>query len=576
MRPFSNLLTKALPIGFACLFPVAVLVAEPSSNLTTNLAINPGMAPALGAASNFGQAWQPSMFQASQTLPVTDFRDAVYWKAIERSANLYRFDTDQTRYPDRLGPIGAGMSLTVNNGHPAYDGGHTPHSPESVAAFARFAAETVTRFPAIHSVEVGNEMNSDTFVSGPGWDGDLGARAVSYVALLKATAEQVKQANPSVRILGGAAHSIPLAWFQALFENGAAGYLDALVIHPYTVPAEQMQRQIAQLRQLPGAANIPIEVTEFGTKDAASAPSHLIKNYCQMALSGVTRVVWYPLNPRGDGLAPLLNKAGHPEPVGKAYQLISNEFTGRKVANAAPDPFTYACLFDDTRLVIWGEPRSLALAHPDLRVVDATGAPLGRDGLSLSRHAPLIVLSKDTPIELGSSVTLGPQQVIADSVDQFAYPGSPGDDPFERHVRQGGRDYAFQTRPGQEKGGVPWTPYLGSDRDGTVRAGADWLLPATWQSGPLEIAYRYRVAEAVRAIVRIDIAPSGKSVDGVVLTVFLNDAPVYEGPVTEAMNIALEPVDLTAGDVLEFVVGPGISARGDFTRFRVTILKDGA
>jgi len=571
MNPFSNLFTRALLTGWACLFPAICLTADPGS--TPILA--PILAPALGAASNFGQAWLPGMFQASQTLPVSDFRDAVYWKAIERSDGRYRYDSDQTRYPDLLGPISAGMSLTVNNGHPAHDGGHTPVSPQGVAAFARFAAETVTRFPAIHSVEVGNEMNSDTFVSGPGWDGDLHARAVSYVALLKETADQVKAANPSVRILGGAAHSIPLAWFQALFENGAAKYLDALVIHPYTVPAEQMQRQIDLLRQLPGAAGIPIEVTEFGHKDAAIAPSHLIKNYCQMALSGVTRVVWYPLNPRGDGLAPLLNKAGQPEPVGRSYQLISNEFTGRSVADAAPDPFTYACRFDDSRLVIWGEPRALSLTGPDLRLVDATGAPVDPDTATLSRDAPLIILSDNAPVELGSNVILGPQQVVGDSVHQFAYLGSPGNDPFERYVRQGGREYAFQTRPGQEKSGVPWVPYLGTGRDGTVRAGADWVLPAAWDSGPLEIAYRYRVREAFRANIKIEIAPSGKSVDGVDLTVLLNDGPIHEGPVTRAINFALEPAELKAGDVLEFVVGPGATARGDFTRLRVTVLKDG-
>lgn len=563
MKKRLHLLTGALLAGWACLFPVAGVAADPV------------MAPALGAASNFGQGWQPGMFQASLALPVTDFRDAVYWRLIERQPGRYSFDTSRTQYPDLLGPIGVGMSLTVNNGHPAHDGGHTPLSPQGVEAFAKFAAQAVVRFTAIHSVEVGNEMNSDTFVSGPGWDGDLQTRAASYVALLKATADHVRRADPSVRILGGAAHSIPLTWFQALFENGAGDHMDALVIHPYTVPAEQLKRQIALLRALPGVGDMPIEVTEFGHKDATVAPSHLIRNYCQMALSGVTRVIWYPLNPRGDGLAPLLNKAGHIEPVGQTYQLITREFTGRPVTNAAPDPFTYACLFGDDRLVIWGEPRRVTLGHPDLRAVDVTGGALNPGDLALSRDAPLVILSQGTPITLGSTLKLGPQRVIADSVHQFAYPGLPGDDPFERFVRQGGRDHALQTRPGQEKGGVPWTPYLGSDRDGMVRAAAGWVLPAVWGSGPLDIAYRYRVGDPVRANILIAISPSERSVDGVTLTVLNNDRVLHESVVTKASEITLGRLDLAAGDVLEFVVGPGATARGDGTRFRVTILKDG-
>lgn len=352
--------------------------------------------------------------------------------------------------------------------------------------------------------------------------------------------------------------------------------MDAIVIHPYTVPAEQMQRQIALLRQLPGAGDLPVEVTEFGHKNAAIAPSHLVKNYCQMALSGVSRVIWYPLDPRGDGLEPLMDKAGKPTPVGQSYQLISREFQGRTVTDAAPDPFTYACLFDDSRLVIWGEPRTLTLAHPDLHAVDVTGAPLDPEGLRLSRDAPLIILSDDAPITLGKTIILGGQRVIADSVDQFAFPGTSGSDPFERYVRQGGREFGLETRPGQERKGVPWTPYLGSDRDGTVRAGADWVLPAAWESGPIEVAYRYRVTQPVPVKTRIEITPAKSSVDGVKLTVLLNDKPLDQFVVTEGAKITIQHPGLEPGDVLEYVVGPGESTRGDFSKFRVTVLKDDA
>lgn len=255
------------------------------------------------------------------------------------------------------------------------------------------------------------------------------------------------------------------------------------MIHPYTVPAEQIRQQIALLRQLPGARDLPIEVTEFGHKDPAQAPSHLVKNYCQMALSGVTQVIWYLLEPRGDGLTPLMDQDGQPTVVGQAYHLVSKEFVGKSVVDFAPDPFTYACLFDDDRLVIWGAPRRVTLAHADLHAVDLAGGPLDPNTLTLSREVPLVILSRGAPISLGSTLILGAQQVIADSVDQFAYPGAGGADPFKRFIRQGGQEYALETRPGQKRNGVPWTPYLGTDRDGTVRAAANWVLPTAWGRG---------------------------------------------------------------------------------------------
>ncbi|KKK82122.1 hypothetical protein LCGC14_2806560, partial [marine sediment metagenome] len=139
-------------------------------------------APALGAASNFGQGWTPDVLAASEAIPVTDFRDAVYWRLVagDEDGVGRDYSAARARYPDLLPELDARLSLTVNNGHPAHDAGKTPHSPEAIAAFAGFAADMVTRFPAIDRVEVGNEMNSDTFVSGPMRGAGMADRARLY------------------------------------------------------------------------------------------------------------------------------------------------------------------------------------------------------------------------------------------------------------------------------------------------------------------------------------------------------------------------------------------------------------
>lgn len=541
--------------------------------LATALALPGGLAaqavepPALGAATNFGQSWQPDMLSASKHLPVTDFRDAVYWRDIERGPGTYDFDGPRRNWPDRLPALGAGMSLTVNNGHPDYDGGHTPLSPAAVEAFARFAATATTRFPAIHTVEVGNEMNSDTFVSGPGWDTDLQTRAQSYTALLAETARAVRAARPEVRILGGAAHSVPLAWFEALFAAGAAPHMDALVIHPYGVAPEQLGALIGQLRTLPEAADMPLQVTEFGHEDAAQAPAHLLKSYCLMALSGVERVIWYPLNPRGDGLEPLVDAGGNMTPVGQTYRMLSDLRNAGQIAPIAPDPFTYGCTFGDTAAVLWGAPRGVTL-RDGVRALDAVGDPL--PNLRLSREAPIVLLA-DADIQ--AAFTLAPQTVLADSIDQFTFDGAG--DPFERLVVSRKGTASLEPRPGQQKNGVPWVPYMASSRDGILRAGADWVLPSAPANGPLGVAYRYRAPGRQEAELMVHIAPSERSEDGVDLIIRLGDQVLRADRITGETVVGPILLRLRRRDVLEVMVGPGETAKGDVTKLRVTLHQPG-
>ncbi len=525
-------------------------------------------APRLGVSSNFGQGLSPDMLNFSRALPVTNFRDEVFWSHVERPDGGYAFADDQTTYPDAFD---AGVTLIMNNGHPGYDNGQTPGSDRAVAAFARYAAAAVARFPAITAIEVGNEVNSNTFVSGPLWTGDLPEKAAVYTRLLAATATAVRATNPDIRILGGAAHSIPLAWFSALIDAGALAYLDAIVLHTYTTPPEQIRRQIALLRDLPGLQTLPIEVTEFGRSDATLAPATLLKNYCQMALAGVTSVMWYPLSPRGDGLTPLLNDRGQITEVGRTYRLIEAELTGRSVRDAAPDPFTYACLFGDDTLVIWGAARAISLTGPGLLARDVTGDTLPSDRLMLSRETPVIITSQNAPIELGKTVTLGPQQVIADSFDQFAYPGANGTDPFHRFARQKGQDIPLETRAGQDRNGMPWTPYLGTDHDGVVRAEAGQVFPSAWGPDAIEVIYRYTAATQIQVDLSIDIAPDTASPDGVKLTVKRNNRLLGTRTVTGVQTMAFRALTLAPGTTLDIIIGPGPSAERDLTALRVTL-----
>lgn len=532
--------------------------------------------PVLGAATNFGQGWQPDMLEASGQLPVTLYRDAVYWSLVERDG-AYVYDVARAVFPDLLAERGARLVFVVNNGHPDYDDRNTPLSAEAVAAFAAYAAEAVRRFPAIESVEVGNEMNAGNFVSGPGWEVPLEERAVSYTRLLEATAAAVRAVRPEVEILGGAGHSISLTWFEALSRAGAPAHMDAVSTHPYTVPAEMMTRKFAELRKVPGFEDMPLVVTEIGRPDPAEAPGYMLRTFCQLALVGTSRYVWYPLNPRGDGMVPLVTGTGEITAAGRAYRLVQDAFAGEPVTAIAPDPFTHGCRFGAGHAVLWGAARPLEVAE-GVVVRDATGAGLPRDGLALSPSEPVVLSVEGRGLEPGRDWRLGPQQVIADSYHQFGFDQEAvlEGGGWARWIRTAdGTEAPMEKRPGQRRGGVPWDPHLGTGLDGVAMADADWMVASLPSAGPLEVLLRHRVAEDVRAVIEVEADPRSWREDGPALRIARGDTVLEEAVVESARVWRVGPLDLRRGEVIEVATGPNGTGSGNFLRLRARLLHAG-
>jgi len=527
--------------------------------------------PILAADTNFGQGWRPDLLRAGAEIGLTDIRDAVYWARTEQVPGRHGFTSPVTRFPDTVGRDGLRMSLVVNNGHPNYDGGVTPHSPAAVEAFAAHAAAMVARFPAIQSVEVGNEVNGDNFVSGPLRDADLPARADGYVALLAAVARAVRAQRPSVSIVGGGAHSISVGWLDHVDAAGGAAHMDALALHPYTTPPEQIAAQVDVLRRRTAWRDMPLEMTEFGTPDPVAAPGYLMRAYCAFALAGVSRAVWYPLHPRGDGLAPLITDAGAPTAVGRTFALLRARLEGQAVRDVAPDAFTRACAFDGAGLVLWGMEREVTLA-PGLLALDSEGRLAGMSQVRLSENAPIFIVGEGRQPELGTTVRLAPHRVLADTFFQFDFPeaGLPTvpSAGFERFARRATGDVALVTRPGQERRATFWTPYRGGADDPMLRLTAEHLLPA---AGPTEIVHRYTATSDWLVDVVLMLEPPARSRDGVTLSVMKNGTPLRQSVVTGRFRETLSGVPLAQGDVLEIAVGPGASPAGDLARYRFTL-----
>ena len=529
--------------------------------------------PQISAASNMAQGRQEDLIDSAIALGVTDFRDGVYWAEAEQVAGTYTFDTPMQTFPDALAKEGATVSLTHNWGNPLYDDGATPHTPEAIAAFGAFAGAVAERFPNMTRLEIGNEFNGVNFVSGPVREMTAQERALAYTKLLEASDRAARAANPDIKILGGATHSIPAGYLWTMFDAGAANWMDAIAIHPYTTHSDQFARQIEVLRRHPEARGLPIEVTEFGDSDPATAAGHLVRNYCQMALSGVQRVVWYPLNDRNDGLVPLISPEGSITPAGRAFRLVAELMEGRPVTDASPDPFTYGCRFGSDVLVIWGASREVSVPQ-GTEVLDAAGAAL----------APPYALSPDAPLVLRVAADAGPVALdagqpglVADSFAQFFYPqgdeARAAGDAFERFARRDGRIIPLRTLPGQERSGTPWFPYRGNPDAGVIRLTADSLVPGGTPDRPTEIVHRYVAPEAmtVRPVAEFSIAEHSE--DGITVTATLNGENLFTGLGSGILEFSLPDLKLEEGDILEISVGPNQNPKGDVVGFRIRLFE---
>jgi hypothetical protein len=530
----------------------------------------------LGAASNFSQGWNPRTFQAALALPVTRFRDGIRWSDVERSPGSYTFDKSTTNYIEALGKAGAHLTLTVNWGNPLYDGGKTPHSDKALIAFGRFTAEVASRYPAIDTIEVGNEFNGANFVSGPVRAAGLEKRGRYHLAMVRSVVHAMKPVRAHVAVLGGATHSLPAGYIWPILDSGGAKLLDGLAVHPYTTPIDQLAPQIGVLRRNPAANAMPLHVTEFASRDPDRAGDDLLRAYATMASLGVRELDWYPLNERGDGHVPLLRRDLSLTSAGKAFRFIQSKLAGRTALDKSPNPFTFIHAFGRNAWVIWGAERDISIEGGAVSAFDATGSPLAPGGLALSEDRALVLIGK-APLRLGGNVKLGCNPLMADSFHQFAYPrageATGRGDAFTRFVKRGGQEIPFGTLPGQQRRGVPWNPYLGRAEMPQLRLSADTMLPAVpGRQGA--IVHRYIAPHSASVTLRARFAPTRESRDGITVEISHNGTSIFRQAGTGIMEIDRR-LNLRKGDRLAIAVGPNGNAQGDLTHYRIRLFDNG-
>ncbi|MEM9781180.1 MAG: hypothetical protein AAF899_01785 [Pseudomonadota bacterium] len=505
----------------------------------------------LGVATHFAQGWEHDLIPAIEQVEAGHARDAIYWSQVERVPGVYLFDRRSTEYPARLIADGTDMVMLFRATHPDVENGHTVQSGPALSAFAEFVAATVAAYPEVDTVEIGNEFNG-TFVVGPLEKEGPVVRAKAHARIVAAVAERLRQTAPEVTILGGAAHSIPLVYLEALGEAGLMDDIDGLVVHPYTSPPEHVGEHLRIALQALGRPDLAIHATEFGQERTTprAAADYLVRMATAMAAAGVDSATWYALieQRKYPGMG-LLNADGTERPAGAAFRLMQRLLALGTPKRIDLGPGLRAYDFAGRGLVVWGLERTVT-APAGLDWTDATGAPQAAP--TLSPEAPLIAFSP-TPIRFEDMVSAEDRGIIDDSYYGFTLaPGTP----WRRMAQALSGKTVELTMQGGGRRGTAWRPYLGDRWLNPLSVSERVVIPAVFpkETGPVV----YEVVE------EIDLVATGTET---LCAAFRHDGDRGDGvDLTLSLDgVEIEQAGLQPGETLSWRVTTGEAQRATLT-----------
>ncbi|MCT7656845.1 Ig-like domain-containing protein [Mycobacterium deserti] len=283
---------------------VSVEVAPPQANMMDQRSTT--IAVTAQEMYFFTQAETETTLDLLKQAGVTDIRILVPWMGVE-----YTDDSWSWANVDRMVNAAAARDievLAVLNSPPVW--ASVPNvpvlagRPADPQEFAEYAGMVATRYAGkISAYEIWNEPNYWGF-----WA--PGPNAAQYTELLKAAYPVIKAADPNAVVVAGSVASVldffnittnPVRFVEEMYAAGAAGYFDALSVHPYLYslqfsdgtnvqnsPMDQVQ-DIYALMVANGDGNKKIWATEYGQ------PSHLVSEASQTEFIGDFLRTWRTL-----------------------------------------------------------------------------------------------------------------------------------------------------------------------------------------------------------------------------------------------------------------------------------------
>jgi hypothetical protein len=282
------------------------------------------------------------------------------WAGIERKKGLYEWSAydELLKHLDERG-IRAMFILDYSN--PLYEQTVTstnplthlpnkttasPQHPESIAAFARWAAAAAKHYQGRRVIwEIWNEPNIQFWSPKPD--------AVQYTALALTTCKAIREAVPGATIVGPASSELPWPFLETFLKSGVLEFLDAVSVHPYRNPGrapetaapdyEKLRKFIAQYAPPGRTKPIPILSGEWGySSNTKGAPlekqaAFAVRQQLSNLLEGVPLSIWYDW--KNDGSNPNENEHNFgtvmsdltPKPAYTAIKTMTRELSGYRI-----------------------------------------------------------------------------------------------------------------------------------------------------------------------------------------------------------------------------------------------------
>ena len=220
------------------LFVVPSLVAAPHSSLPP-----PVIPDCLGVNIHFTDP-KPGEMEMLAAAGFKWVRMDFTWAATERKKGEYDFAA-YDRLAANLDQHKIRALFILDYGNPLYDDGLPPHTDESRAAFAAWAAAAVKHFAGKgHLWEMWNEPNIAQF-----WKPQPDVQ--QYIALAKTTAAALRKVAPGEAFIGPATSTIDLPFLEACFKAGLLESWAAVSVHPYRQTApETVEEELRSVRLL--------------------------------------------------------------------------------------------------------------------------------------------------------------------------------------------------------------------------------------------------------------------------------------------------------------------------------------
>lgn len=331
------------------------------------------------------------------------------WQSTEREKGVYNW-SDYDELTSNLSKRGIRALYILDYSNPLYEeqieskdpitGKITksiaaPHHPESVEAFAKWAAAAAVHFRGNDIIwEIWNEPNINFWRPAPD--------VAQYNRLAAATCKAIRKVVPEAIIIGPATSELPVPFIESFLSSGIIEYIDAVSVHPYrrySMSPETATEDYDKITELidrytpEGRPRIPIISGEWGYSSSSKGVSvetqaaYIVRMQLFNLLYGIPFSIWYDW--KNDGPDPEEHEHNFgtvtndlkPKPAYIAIKTLNEQlkyFTFLRRADVKKSN-DFVLLFKDdkgnTKIAAWTTevPHSIVLEEAEIKISGQTG-----------------------------------------------------------------------------------------------------------------------------------------------------------------------------------------------------------